>query len=37
MSAYLLDSGILIRHLRNNAGYLALIRRLNQEADLYIR
>jgi predicted nucleic acid-binding protein len=36
MSAYLLDSGILIRHLRNNAGYLALIRRLNQEADLYI-
>lgn len=36
MSAYLLDTGILIRHLRNRSGYHELIRKLNQEGDLYI-
>lgn len=36
MSAYLLDTGILIRHLRNRSGYHELIRRLNREGDLYI-
>lgn len=36
MPAYLLDTGILIRHLRNRSGYRALVRRLNQGGDLYI-
>lgn len=36
MTAYLLDSGILIRHLRHNTGYLELLQRLNQTGDLYI-
>lgn len=36
MPAYLLDTGILIRHLRNRPGYRALVQRLNQEGDLYI-
>jgi predicted nucleic acid-binding protein len=36
MAAYLLDSNILIRHLRNRPGYHALLRRLSQEDDLYI-
>jgi len=36
MSSYLLDSGILIRHLRNRPGYHDLLRRLSQEDDLYI-
>ncbi len=36
MPAYLLDTGILIRHLRNRPGYHDLIRRLNKEGDLYI-
>lgn len=36
MPAYLLDTGILIRHLRNRAGYHSLIRQLNQVGDLYI-
>jgi predicted nucleic acid-binding protein len=34
MPAYLLDTGILIRHLRNRAGYHELVRRLNQTGDL---
>lgn len=36
MPAYLLDSGILIRHLRKRAGYPELIKRLGQTGDLYI-
>jgi predicted nucleic acid-binding protein len=36
MPAYLLDSGILIRHLRNCAGYPELIKQLSQAGDLYI-
>ena len=36
MPAYLLDTGILIRHLRNRPGYPELIRRLNQAGDIYI-
>ena len=36
MAAYLLDSNILIRHLRNRPGYHALLRRLSQDDDLYI-
>jgi predicted nucleic acid-binding protein len=36
MPAYLLDSGILIRHLRNRIGYHALVKRLNSTGDLYI-
>jgi predicted nucleic acid-binding protein len=36
MPAYLLDSGILIRHLRNRPGFLDLLQRLNQAGDLYI-
>jgi predicted nucleic acid-binding protein len=36
MPAYLLDSGILIRHLRNCAGYPELIKQLCQAGDLYI-
>ena len=36
MAAYLLDSNILIRHLRNRPGYHTLLRRLSQDDDLYI-
>lgn len=36
MPAYLLDTGILLRHLRNRNGYHELVRRLNQAGDLYI-
>lgn len=36
MPAYLLDTGILIRHLRNRTGYHELVKRLNQAGDLYI-
>lgn len=36
MPAYLLDSGILIRHLRNRVGFPELIKRLSQSGDLYI-
>ncbi len=36
MPAYLLDSGILIRHLRSRPGYHALVKRLNSTGDLYI-
>ena len=36
MPAYVLDTGVLIRHLRNRPGYRELLRRLNQEGDLYI-
>lgn len=36
MSACLLDSGILIRHLRRIPGFLELLQQLNQAGDLYI-
>jgi predicted nucleic acid-binding protein len=36
MPAYLLDTGILIRHLRNRPGYRELVQRLNQGGDLCI-
>lgn len=36
MPAYLLDTGILTRHLRRRVGYPELIRHLNQSGDLYI-
>ncbi len=36
MSDYLLDSGILIRHLRDQIGYPELTNRLMDEADVYI-
>ncbi|HYN89745.1 MAG TPA: PIN domain-containing protein, partial [Ardenticatenaceae bacterium] len=36
MPAYLLDSGILIRHLRNRRGYHELLQRLSQDNDLVI-
>lgn len=36
MPAYLLDTGILIRHLRNRPGYCDLVQRLNQEGALYV-
>lgn len=36
MPAYLLDTGILIRHLRKRAGYRDLVQRLNRDGDLYI-
>jgi predicted nucleic acid-binding protein len=36
MPAYLLDSGILIRHLRNRTGYRELVQRLNRDGDLYV-
>ena len=36
MPAYLLDSGIPIRHLRNRAGYRELVQRLNRDGDLYV-
>jgi predicted nucleic acid-binding protein len=36
MSDILLDSGILILHLRNQSGYPALMDRLLDESDVYI-
>ena len=36
MSDHLLDSGILIRHLRNQRGYPQLVDRLSEEAEVYI-
>lgn len=36
MPSYMLDTGILIRHLRNRPGYPDLVQRLSQEGDLYI-
>lgn len=36
MPDYLLDSGILIRLLRNRPGYQALLERLSDEGQLYI-
>ena len=36
MSDHLLDSGILIRHLRNQIGYPQLIHRLSDEADVFL-
>lgn len=36
MPIYLLDTGILIRHLRNRPGYRELVQRLNQGGDLCI-
>ena len=36
MPVYLLDTGILIRHLRNRPGYRELVHRLNQGGDLCI-
>ena len=36
MSDHLLDSGILIRHLRDQKGYPELVVRLSDEADVYI-
>jgi len=36
MNDYLLDSGILIRHLRDQIGYPELTNRLMDEADVYI-
>lgn len=36
MSAYLLDTGILIRHLRSRPGFPDLLQRLNQTGDLTI-
>jgi predicted nucleic acid-binding protein len=36
MADYLLDTGILIRHLRNRPGYRELVSRLADEGPLYI-
>ena len=36
MTDHLLDSGILIRHLRDQRDYVALVDRLSDEGDLYI-
>ena len=36
MAGYLLDTGVLIRHLRNRPGYRVLLLRLNEEGELYI-
>lgn len=36
MTDYLLDSGILIRHLRGYKGYPELVDRLTDDADIYI-
>jgi len=36
MSNYLFDSGILIRHLRDQRGYPELTDRLTDKADVYI-
>jgi predicted nucleic acid-binding protein len=36
MSDYMLDSGILIRHLRDQRGYPELVDQLTDKADVYI-
>lgn len=36
MKPLILDSGILIRHLRNRPGYPELVDRLTDEGDIYI-
>jgi predicted nucleic acid-binding protein len=36
MSDYILDSGILIRHLRDYSGYPGLVKHLTDEARVYI-
>jgi len=36
MSDHLLDSGILIRHLRNQIGYPQLVHRLSDEAEVFV-
>jgi predicted nucleic acid-binding protein len=36
MPDYVLDSGILVRHLRRRPGYLDLMNRLSEEGELYI-
>jgi len=36
MSDHLLDSGILIRHLRNQRGYPELVNRLSDDSEIYI-
>ncbi len=36
MAAFVLDTGILIRHLRRRPGFKALMERLAQEGDLVI-
>jgi predicted nucleic acid-binding protein len=36
MSEYILDSGILIRHLRDQRGYPDLVDRLTDEGDVYV-
>jgi predicted nucleic acid-binding protein len=36
MSDYVLDSGILIRHLRDQRGYPELVDQLTDKADVYI-
>ncbi|MBA4380432.1 MAG: hypothetical protein C0393_07135, partial [Anaerolinea sp.] len=36
MSDYILDSGILIRHLRDYSGYPDLLKHLTDEARVYI-
>ena len=36
MPTYMLDSGILIRCLRNRSGYLDLLQKLSQDNDLFI-
>ncbi|MBU0511735.1 MAG: PIN domain-containing protein [Chloroflexi bacterium] len=36
MTDHLLDSGILIRHLRDQRDYVALVDRLSDEGDLFI-
>jgi predicted nucleic acid-binding protein len=36
MPSFLLDSGVLIRHLRNRPGYPALLQRLARDGDLRI-
>lgn len=36
MSDYILDSGILIRHLRDQKGYPELVDRLTDKGDVYI-
>ena len=36
MRDHLLDSGILIRHLRNQRGYPELVNRLSDESEIYI-
>jgi len=36
MSDYVLDSGILIRHLRDQRGYPELVDHLTDKADVYI-